>query len=264
MAHVFSNIKRNWGEQPSAFSGSSMMPLPSSSAVSMYSPSMSQSTLSSLESNIMLMPNEVTRWRGYVPPGASVFEPSPGVARIIVSRPPHGRLGLSLKELTVESVMDPSALQAGWSVGDRVMSVCNTPVSNRAEFHRALEAAMQANKATGMPLVFDVWRTPGLSSLGTAGVPGSPLAAYMDTPSPASYTSTSAYSPPSGSPAGRKQRRYLCGDEEPYQPSPPVASMGRRYQPVCGEEEEVYPSSSMYTSPAPMLGSSNRRRVGVC
>jgi len=93
-----------------------------------------------------------------------------GHLRIVVPHPLEGsKLGLTVKQLVVATVADPRALEFGWALGDQILKVNGVPVSNTRELSAALTGALNAWKATGQAMVFDIWRPPATAAGGETG-----------------------------------------------------------------------------------------------
>mmetsp|Transcript_179526 Transcript_179526/g.436799 ORF Transcript_179526/g.436799 Transcript_179526/m.436799 type:complete len:449 (+) Transcript_179526:39-1385(+) len=111
-------------------------------------------------------------------PGPREFvglEQAAGHLRVIVPQPLDGaKLGLTVKHLVVATVTDPRALDFGWALGDQILKVNGVPVADTRALSTALAGALNAWRAVGQAMVFDVWRPPGSRMAGGPGGPSYP------------------------------------------------------------------------------------------
>merc|ERR1712113_578524 len=107
------------------------------------------------------------------------------------------KLGVSVKDLAIESIADPRALQFGWAVGDRVMQVNAFPVCRMDEFANELAKAVSSYQANGKALVFDIWRPPSAKSNAVAPQAAAPFHHHSTPLAPPSGMSGHALSPSS-------------------------------------------------------------------
>lgn len=87
---------------------------------------------------------------------------SGGLVHIVVRSPLEGgKLGINLSAVGLEltSFADPLAIRFGFSMGDRIIKVNGTSVSQQDDFLIELRKAVERFEATGEPLHFDVLRS---------------------------------------------------------------------------------------------------------
>jgi len=72
----------------------------------------------------------------------------------------RGHLGVEMQGCRVCEIVDPKAYEFGWTPGDTVVKVNGYPVQTPRDFQRELARAEDACRATGRPIIFDIWRQP--------------------------------------------------------------------------------------------------------
>lgn len=104
------------------------------------------------------------------PQGVQSFgQHTSGHLRIVMPPLGGGKLGLVVKSLVVSAVADTKALELGFLPGDRILAVNDRPVGSTQEFYCEVSKAMEDSRASGEPVVFDLWRKKeGDASTGSA------------------------------------------------------------------------------------------------
>lgn len=250
-------INRHWVEtQTEALAFPAPPPLPKGgrAAASLLAPGSMEADLMRTEGRIKEIRSKISSLEADLVPGR---RSTSGHVRIIISQPLEGgKLGLTVKDMTVVEIADPRAAHHGWMVGDRILQVNGVPVQSTAEFSAEVAKAMAAHQKAGVPVAFDVWRQ--VSGPSPGGALGEPT-------SRSPYQSGATQSHASSKPGAPGRRRTICGEDEAEVPSlgppqtywvgvSPLQGYGATTGPPAGSRYATYAHSpgpmSIVLSPA--------------